>query len=97
LVSQDGGRPPILDLFVVKLDHPRKVLGGLYYYAKVGYGRYSSFENMEVSIFGANDWKTPIHASKLVFIDLTSYMGCNMDQTPKAHLCVSSRRLSYQT
>jgi len=36
------------------LDHPLRVLGGLYHHAKFGYDRYSSFENMEVSIFGTS-------------------------------------------
>jgi len=29
---------------------------------KFGNSRYSSVKDMEVSIFGMNDWKTPIHA-----------------------------------
>jgi len=43
----------ILDLFRIHLDHPRKALGGLYHFAKFGYDRCSSFDNMNILIFGA--------------------------------------------
>jgi len=39
------------------LDHPQRVIGGVYHCAKFGYDRYSSFDNMNVSIFGAYGWK----------------------------------------
>ena len=41
----------------VILDHPHRVLGGLYHSAKFGYDRCSSFDNMNVVIFGAFGWK----------------------------------------
>jgi len=41
-----------LDLFGAHLDYPRRVLNGLYHCAKFGYDRYSSFDNMNVSIYG---------------------------------------------
>jgi len=43
------------------LDHPQKVFESLYHFGKFRYDRYSSFDNMKVSIFGAFGWKTPIH------------------------------------
>jgi len=39
------------------LDHPRRVIGGLYHCAKFGYDRCSSFDEMNVSTFGAFGWK----------------------------------------
>jgi len=51
----------ILDLFGVRLDHPLRVLVGLYHSAKFAYDRCISFDNMNVSIFGAFGWKTPFH------------------------------------
>jgi len=47
----------ILDLFGKYLDHPWRVLGNFYRCAKFGYDRFSSFDNMNVSIFGAFGWK----------------------------------------
>jgi len=38
----------IVDLFGTYLDHPRRVLGGLYHYTKFGCNRCISFENMKV-------------------------------------------------
>jgi len=70
---QDGSHPPswtrwrpsnVLDLFRAYLNHAQRVLGGLYHSAKFGYDRCSSFDNMNVSIFGTFGWKTPIHAQK---------------------------------
>ena len=46
------------------------VLRGLYHCAKFGYDRCSSFDNMNVSIFGAFGWKKPIHAQKPVVLEL---------------------------
>ena len=46
------------------LDHPRRLLGGLYHSAKCGCNQCSSFKNMKVQIFGTFGWKTTIHASK---------------------------------
>ena len=59
----------ILDLFVAHLDHPQRVLDGLYHCAKFGYDWWSSLDNMKVSIFGPFGYRTPIHASKLGFWD----------------------------
>ena len=58
-------RSAILDLFGAYLDHPRRVLDGLYHSAKFVYDRCSSLENINVSIFGAFGWKTPFHALKI--------------------------------
>jgi len=47
------------------LDHPRRILGGLYHSAKFDYDQCSSFYNMSVSIVGVFGWKTPIHTPKI--------------------------------
>jgi len=47
----------ILDLIGAYLDHPRRVLSGLYHCAKFSYDQCSSFNNMKVSIFGTFGWK----------------------------------------
>jgi len=52
----------ILDLLCGCLDHPRRVLGGLYHCAKFGLNRCSSFDNMQVLVFCDFGLKTPIHA-----------------------------------
>jgi len=44
--------------------HPLRAFGGLCHRAKFGYDRCSSFDNMNVLIFGAFDCKTP-HAHKI--------------------------------
>jgi len=56
-----------LDLFGAYLDNQQWVFWGLYYSAKFGYDRWSSFYNMSLSIFGPFGWKMPIHAPKIVF------------------------------
>jgi len=45
----------------------QKLLGGLYGYAKFGWNRCCTFDNMRVLIFCAFSLKTPIHAPKIVF------------------------------
>jgi len=86
----------ILDLFGAYLDHPQRVLSGLYQCAKFGYDRCSSFDNMNVLIFGTFCWKKPIHAPKIgVFGCLTPYMGCNINKSEKTHSCMSPRHLSH--
>ena len=67
---QDGGRPPswICDA-CVRTTHG---FGGLYHFAKFGWNRYSSFDNMQVLVFRDLGLKTPIHAPKIgVLGDLT--------------------------
>jgi len=44
-IFQEGS---LLDLFVAYLDHPRRVLGGLYHHAKFGCNQRSSFDNLKV-------------------------------------------------
>jgi len=46
-------------------DHHRRVLSGVYHYAKFGCDRCNSFDHMNVSLFGAFGWKKPIHALKI--------------------------------
>ena len=60
----------ILDLFGAHLDNQRRVLGGLYHCAKFDYNRCSSFDNMNVSIFGTFCWKTPIYVPKIKVLGL---------------------------
>jgi len=55
----------ILDLLGAYWDHPRRPLDGLYHCAKFGWNRYSSFNNMKLSIFCPFGLKAPIHASKI--------------------------------
>jgi len=80
------------------LDHPRRVLGSLYHSAKFGKNRYSSFENMEVSIFGTNGWKTPIYASNIGVLGILLHKcGAIWTKPQRVHPCVSPRCLSNQT
>jgi len=61
----------VLDLCVCS-DHPRRAFGGLYRYAKFGWNRCSSFDNMHVFRFHKFGLKKPIHAPKIgVLWDLT--------------------------
>ena len=55
-------------------DHPRKALIGIYYFAKFGWNRCSSFENMEVFIFYVFCFKTPTYAPKKCFFWLTPWI-----------------------
>ena len=56
-----------LGLLGAYLDHPWRVLGGLYLCVKFGWNRCSSFDNMRVLIFCALGLKMPIHSQKMVF------------------------------
>ena len=68
------------------LDHPRRLLDGLYRCAKFGWNRFSTFDNMKVLIFCAFGLKTPIHARKIgVLGDLTLLVGSNINVTTKRH------------
>jgi len=74
----DGGRPPswICDAHVWT---PRRAFGGLYYYAKVDWNQYGSFDNMQVIIFCDLGLKTPIHAPKLELLGdelVLTFGGC---------------------
>ena len=55
----------ILDLSSAHWDHPRRLLRGLYRWAKFGWNRCSTFGNMKVLIFCAFGLKTPIHTPKI--------------------------------
>jgi len=77
----------ILDLFGAYLDHPQWVLRGLYHSAKFGYDRWSSFYNMNTSIFGGFGWKMPIYTSKIgVFGQFDPLNGLQYQPKPKTHL-----------
>jgi len=84
-----------LDLFGAYLDHPLRVLCGLYLCAKFVYDRCSSFNNMYVSIFGALGWKMPIHAPKIGVLQamLPPKGGEISTKAKKAHPCVSPHHL----
>ena len=55
----------IFDLLGAYWDPPRRPLDGLYRFAKFGWNRCSSFDNMKLSIFCPHGLKTPIHAPKI--------------------------------
>jgi len=57
----------ILHFFESYFDHPQRLLNGLWYCAKFGCDRCSSFDNVKVAIFGMFGFKMPIHAPKIVF------------------------------
>jgi len=76
----------ILDLSGAYWEYPRRLLGGLYRFAKFGLNRCLTFDNMKVLIFCAFGLKTPIHAPKIgVFGDLTPLVGSNINVTIKMH------------
>jgi len=52
----------MLDLLYARLDHPRRVFGGIYYCAKFGWNRCSSSDNMQVLTFNVFGMTMPIHA-----------------------------------
>jgi len=55
----------ILDLSGVHWDHPRRLVGSLDRYAKFGWNRCSTFDNMKFLIFCAFGLKTRIHAPEI--------------------------------
>jgi len=76
----------ILDLSGAYWDHPGRLLGGLYRFAKFGWNRCSTFDNMKVLIFCVFGLKTPIHPPKLGFLgDLTSLVWSNINVTTKRY------------
>jgi len=79
----------ILDLFGAYLDQPQRVLRGLYHCAKFGFDRCSSFDNMNVSIFTAFGWKTPIHAAKILVLGQFDTMN-GLQYEPKPKKCTLS-------
>jgi len=52
----------ILDLSGAYWDYPRRLLGGLYRFAKVRLNRCCTFDNMKVLIFCALGLKTPSYS-----------------------------------
>jgi len=77
----------ILDLLGAYWDHPRRPLHCLYRYAKFGYNRCSSFDNMKLSRFCPFGLKTPTHAPKIGVLGyFTSKMRSNINETPKRHI-----------
>jgi len=86
-----------LDLFGAYLDHPQWVLGSLHHSAKFGYGRCSSFYNMNISIFRTFRGKMPIHAPKIgIFGQFDPLNGLQYQPKPKkAHPCVSLHHMSH--
>jgi len=59
----------------------------LYHSAKFGYDRCCSFYNMNISVFGAFGWKTPIHANKIgVYGQFDPLNGLQYQPKPKRHV-----------
>ena len=65
----------ILDLLGADWDHPRRLRDGLYRCAKFGWNRFSSFDNMKLSIFCSFGLKTPIRAPKIIRYDTRCYFN----------------------
>jgi len=88
----------ILDLLGADWDHPRRLLDGLYRYAKFRWIGCSSFDNIQLSIFCPFGLKTLIHAPKIgVFGRFHPWNGEQCQRNPqKAHSCASPRCLSHQ-
>jgi len=91
----------ILDLCGAYLDHLLRALDGLYHYAKFGYDRCCSFDNMNVSVFGVFGWKTPIHPipppkKNWVLGLFDPLKGLQYQSNPKMHTLQESGRLSHQ-
>jgi len=59
--SKMAAAAAILDLLCGCLGHTRRVLGGLYHFAKFGLNRCSRFDTMQVLVFCDFGLKTPIH------------------------------------
>ena len=95
-IFQDGGHPPSRICFgIIWTTHEEYMDGGIYHCAKFGYDQCSTFENMEVSIFGVNGWKTPIYASPPQKRG-SSAIRVRYGRNPKkAHPCVSLHHLSH--
>jgi len=91
-------RPSVIwDLFGAYVDDQQWVFMGLYHSAKFGYDRFSSFYNMNISIFAPFGWKMPIHAPKIgVLGQFDPINGLQYQPKPKnTHPCVSPRHLSH--
>jgi len=73
-----------LDLCGAYLDHPLRVLDGLYHSTRFGCNRSSSFKNMKVWMFHTFGLKTPIHASKIgVLREFDPLDGHHYKRNPK--------------
>jgi len=79
--------PPsaILNWFYACWDHPRRVLGGLCDYAKLGGNRCSNFDSMQILIFCTLSLKMPIHAPK-IFWGFCPQNGEQYERDPKRHI-----------
>ena len=75
-----------MELLVAYLDHPRRLFGDLYHCAKFGWNRFSSLDNMKVSIFYAFGLKTPIHGPRIEILGAFDPLnGNDVIATPKRH------------
>ena len=61
-IFQDGGRPQSWICYTRVWTTHEVYFGGLCHCAKFGLNRFSSFDNMQISIFRALSLKMPIHA-----------------------------------
>ena len=61
-IFQDGGHPPSWICYTSVWTTDEVYFGGLCHCAKLGLNRFSSFDNMPVSLFCRFSLKMPIHA-----------------------------------
>jgi len=82
-------------MFYACRDHPRRVLGGLCYYAEFGCNRRSNFDNMQILIFCALSLTMPIHAPKIGLLGgFCPQNGEQYERDPqKAHPWAETRRI----
>ena len=82
----------IFDLLGADWDHQRRLLDGVYRYAKFGWNRCSNFDNMKLPIFWPFGLKRLFTCPKLGFSgDFTPKMGNNVNKTPKSHILARIR------
>jgi len=92
------GPSAILNLLCACLDNQRRVFGGIYYCAKFGWNRCSSFDNMQVLIFNEFGLKMPIHAPNGGFYgDFTPEMGSVTSRPHKVSPCTEARHMTYRS
>jgi len=79
-------------LGLILSDHPQRVFDGLYHCTKFGNNKNSSFENMEVLVFGANGWKTPIYTLRIGVLWLFDHLnGVQHKRNPQKHIPEGNR------
>jgi len=89
------GQSAILNLLCVCSDHPWSGFDGLYYCAKFGYNRCSSFDNMYVFWLCEFGLKTLIHASKIGVLTPKWGLGSHINETQKG-MCIMGKSTSFE-